>query len=288
MWRFSMKLAQVLAALSLTMAIAGMGATGTGRAQPMTNAPVPLLGLTSGNQLVSFMSNNPTQVKMMRVTGVDGKLLAIDQRPANGLLYGLSDKSQLYTINPSSGVATLVSRLAKPLAEDAKVSIDFNPVPDRLRVVDGNGNNFRINVDTGEVTTDKALAYIPEDPNTGKPPRIAAVAYTNAFAGPPSPAGVTPPTRTSQMFNLDTKLNVLVQQNPPNDGRLKTIGNVDMNLDSRVGLDIFSPKMGENTAFVVSNSMLYSINLATGKTNSLGTVGQGRLNLIDLASVTMP
>jgi hypothetical protein len=283
-----MKLAHSLAALSLTMTISGMGVAGTGLAQSMTNTPVSLLGLMSGNQLVSFASNNPNQVKMMRVTGVDGKLLAIDQRPANGLIYGLSDKSQLYTINPSTGVATLVSRLAKPLAEDAKVSIDFNPVPDRLRVVDSNGNNFRINVDTGEVTTDKPLAYIPEDPNTGKMPRIAAIAYTNAFAGPPSPAGVTPPSRTSQMFNLDTKLNALVQQNPPNEGRLKTIGSVEMNLDSRIGLDIFSPKMGDNTAFVVSDSMLYSINLANGKANSLGSVGQGRLNLIDLASVTMP
>ena len=35
--------------------------------------------------------------------------------------------------------------------------MDFNPVPDRLRVVSDTGQSLRINVDTGAVITDTAL-----------------------------------------------------------------------------------------------------------------------------------
>jgi hypothetical protein len=271
-------------ALSATLALIGFSHAPA----RSTTAPVMLLGLMSGNRLVTFNAATPERVSLLNISGVTGKLIGIDQRPANGMIYGLSNQSQLYTINLSTGAATLVSRLNQSIASEAKVSIDFNPVPDRLRVVDENGNNFRVNVDTGEVTTDKPLNYVPEDLNNGRTPKVRAIAYTNAFMGPPSPAGVTPPTRTTQMFNLDTGLDILTQQNPPNEGRLKTIGALGINLDSTVGLDIFSSQMGENTAFVSSDSLLYRINLATGAANTVGRIGQQRLNIIDLASMKMP
>lgn len=281
-----MKRSQMALATS-SLAIAILFA-GTGIAKSTTGSDIKLIGLTSANSLVSFAANAPTQVKTIKVTGVDGKLIGIDHRPANGLLYGLTTSSKLYTINPETGAASLVSSLAKPLTTDAKISIDFNPVPDRLRLVDAKGGNFRVNVETGEMITDQPLGYIADDPNAGKAPAIKAIAYTNAFAGPPSPAGVTPPTRTAQMFDLDTSLNILAQQNPPNDGRLKTIGAISVKFSPTVGLDIFSRKMGENTAFAVSGSTLYRINLTTGAAAALGTVGHGKLSLIDLAATPMP
>lgn len=260
----------------------------TNIARSTTGSSVKLIGLSPSNSLISFPAHTPSQVRTIKVTGVDGNLIGIDQRPANGLLYGLSNSSKIYTINPKTGAASLVSRLAQPLNRNLKISIDFNPVPDRLRVVDSQGGNFRVNVDTGEMTTDKPLGYIAEDPNTGKTAVITAIAYTNAFPGPPSPTGVTPPTRTAQMFDLDTSLNVLAQQNPPNDGRLKTIGALGVKLSPTVGFDIFSRQMGKNTAFAVSGSTLYTIDLATGATTRMGTVGHGRLSLIDLAAMSMP
>jgi hypothetical protein len=275
-----------IAAATSTLTVA-LFCLSTSSARSASDSAVQLLGLTLGNQIVAFPANNPTNVRMLKVMGVNGKLVGIDQRPANGLLYGLSDKSKLYTINLETGMATQVSSLAQPLSTDAKISMDFNPVPDRLRVVDEQGNNFRINVDTGEVTTDKPLAYIPEDANTGKQPKVSAIAYTNAFAGPPSPAGVTPPTRTAQMFDLDTGLNLLAQQAPPNDGRLKTIGSLGLDLNSKVGFDIFSPQMGENTAFVATDSTLYTINLMTGNSSMVGKIGHGKMNLIDLAATAL-
>jgi hypothetical protein len=276
------QIALALSALTIPLLCLGNAA-----AQP--TATVNLLGLTSGNEIVSFPASNPSRVRMLKVTGVEGKLIGIDQRPANGLLYGLSNQGKIYTINLETGGASLVSTLAKPLGKDAKISIDFNPVPDRLRLVDDKGNNFRVNVDTGEMTTDKPLGYIADDPNAGKVPQIRAIAYTNAFSGPPSPAGVSPPTRTAQMFDLDPNLNILAQQNPPNDGRLKTIGSLGVDLATSVGFDIFSQKMGENMAFVVSGSSLYSINLATGATTAMGKVGNGKISsLIDLAATPMP
>jgi hypothetical protein len=276
---------RIVAASSVAIAIMF---TGSNIAQSTPGANVKLIGLTSTNSLISFSASTPNQIKTIKVTGIDGKLIGIDHRPANGLLYGLTSSSKLYTINPQTGAASLVSSLAKPLSGDAKVSIDFNPVPDRLRLVDSKGGNFRVNVDTGEMTTDQPLGYIADDPNAGKAPAIMAIAYTNAFMGPPSPAGVTPPTRTTQMFDLDTTLNILVQQNPPNDGKLKTIGALNTDFGTTVGLDIFSRKTGENKAFAVYASTLYTINLSNGATAPMGRVGNGKLSLIDLAAVPMP
>ncbi len=280
-----MKRSQMASAIS-SLAIAILFA-GAGIAKSTTGSDVKLIGLTSANILVSFSASAPTRIKTIKVAGVDGKLIGIDHRPANSLLYGLTSTSKLYTINPETGAASLVSSLAKPLSSDAKVSIDFNPVPDRLRLVDAKGGNFRVNVDTGEVITDQPLSYIADDPNAGKAPAIRAIAYTNVFAGPPSPAGVTPPTRTAQMFDLDTRLNILAQQNPPNDGRLKTIGALSVKFSPTVGLDIFSPQPGQNTAFAVSSSTLYRINLSTGAAAAVGTVGDGKLGLIDLAATPL-
>jgi Domain of unknown function (DUF4394) len=51
--------------------------------------------------------------------------------------------------------ATLVSTLNTPFFNPgdalAGIGFDFNPVPDRLRLVGSNDRNFSINVDTGAV-----------------------------------------------------------------------------------------------------------------------------------------
>ena len=103
-------------------------------------------------------------VGTVNVTGLSASetLLGIDYRPADGLLYALGSAGNVYTIAPSTGVATLKAALKAAPGDDdpfAALSgndfaVDFNPVADRMRVVSNLGQNLRINVDTGDAITD--------------------------------------------------------------------------------------------------------------------------------------
>lgn len=217
-----------------------------------------IIGLTPNNTLVSFGSkNNP-----IRVTGIDGNLQGIDFRPANGLLYGVTDTNKIYTINPETGVATFVSNLSTSFNGGFQSGVDFNPVADRLRIVGSNNQNFRVNVDTGEVTVDGTLAYDDEDPNDGFDPNITAAAYTNSRAG----------ATNTQLYNIDYVLDALVLQDPPNDGTLTTIGSLSINFAPIGGFDIFTSDNSVNSAFVLSGSTVYVINLSTGAAAKLGNM----------------
>ncbi len=251
-------------------------------------SPMPrnLLGLTNQNQLVSFASNGQ-KPRPIPIQGVEGRVIAMDVRPANGLLYALTDTDKIYTLDPRTGTGQLVSTLSMPFQGKVGTGMDFNPVPDRLRLVDSRGNNFRINVDTGAVTADKPLNYDPQDVNVQAQPQVTAAAYTNSFAGLPATPNVTPPTRTTQLFNIDSHLDVLVLQNPPNDGVLKTIGSLGVNLEPTGEFDIFSPQPGVNMAYAVSGSRVYSIDLASGRATQVGDLGSG-MNLIGLTFLLTP
>lgn len=252
-------------------------------------AAIGVTGLTDNNTLINFDSNNPTATSSVPVTGLQsGSLIGIDYRPANNLLYGVTDTNSIYTINADTGAASFVSTLSTPFTGDVASGIDFNPVPDRLRLVGSNDQNFRINVDTGATTVDSPLTYAAGDVNAGVNPRITAEAYTNSFSGPPSPAGVTPPTRTTQLYGIDFGLDTLVVQNPPNAGTLNTIGSLGIDFDPTGGFDISSPASGVNTAFAATDSTLYTINLSTGAATSVGTIDGGNISLVGLAAEPVP
>ena len=100
--------------------------------------------------------------------------MGIDTRPADGLVYSISTANNIYTIDPNSGEATFVSTLDTPFEGGTISGFDFNPVADRLRLVGDNDQDFRINVDTGEVTVDGTLAFADGDPNSGVNPNVTA------------------------------------------------------------------------------------------------------------------
>ncbi|NJN58129.1 MAG: DUF4394 domain-containing protein [Leptolyngbyaceae cyanobacterium SL_5_9] len=264
-----------------------------GAVTPALAATVQLIGLTDSNSLVLFNPDDPTRTRSVAVTGVEGNLLGIDVRPANGLLYGITDTNDIYTIDFRTGAASKVSSLSPIEFEGGNQSgFDFNPVPDRLRLVGSNDQNLRINVDTGAIADrfpdtpgfqpDGNLAYDDEDSNAGVNPNITAAAYTNSFA--PSPD----PTRMTQLFGIDSALDVLVLQNPPNDGTLMTIGSLGVDFDVVGGFDILSDGMGGNVAYAASNSTLYNINLSDGSANTLGVIGDESVQLVGLAATTVP
>lgn len=262
-------------------------------AQPAVAGTIQLIGLNDSNSLLFFNNDFSAIDKSINVIGVEGTLLGIDIRPANGLLYGITSTNRIYTISPTTGAATLVSTLS-PLSFDGGTmsGFDFNPVPDRLRLVGSNNQNFRINVDTGAIADfdpntpgvqpDKNLAYATGDTNFGVNPNITAAAYINSFRGGPSPAAPATPTRTTQLFGIDSELDILVLQNPPNNGTLVTIGSLGVDFGSLGGFDIFSRASGDNTAFAASGSSLYTIDLSTGSASLISNFDNG--NIIGLAA----
>lgn len=233
---------------------------------------VSLIGLAPGNTLVRFSPGSSESGRPIQVRGVDGNLQGIDVRPANGLLYGVSDTDKIYTINLSTGAATQVGTLSTSFDGGYQSGFDFNPQLDRLRI-NSLRQNFSVNVDNGATAAQTALAYIAGDRNAGRDPNATAAAYTNNVAGAAS----------TQLFTIDYDLDVLALQDPPPTGQLRTIGSLGVNFSPIGGFDIVTNAQGVNSAFAVSGSTLYSINLQTGRATRVGATP--RSDLIGLAAV---
>jgi Domain of unknown function (DUF4394) len=246
-------------------------------ADPLTQTTQPgnsvsLIGLAPGNVLVRFGPGGSESSRPIQVRGVDGNLQGIDVRPANGLLYGVSDTDKIYTINLSNGAATQVGTLTTSFDGGFQSGFDFNPQLDRLRI-NSLRQNFSVNVDNGATAAQTALAYIAGDRNAGRDPNVTAAAYTNNVAGATS----------TQLFTIDYDLDALVLQDPPPTGQLRTIGSLGVNFSPIGGFDIATDAQGINSAFAISGSTLFSINLQTGRATRLGAAP--RSDLIGLAAV---
>ncbi|KQP22701.1 DUF4394 domain-containing protein [Pseudorhodoferax sp. Leaf267] len=212
--------------------------------------------LTSSDRLLSFNRAAPaTQVGAIAVTGLASgeTLLGIDMRPADGALYALASTGTLYTLDAATGKATRKSTLVALAGDSApyaglagtQFAVDFNPAADRLRVVSNTGQNLRINVDTGETTTDGTI--------TPTSTSVTAAAYTNSFAG----------TVATQLYGLDVAAGRLVLQDPPNDGVVNAGVPLGVVADAANGFDIDARNnIGYAALRVGGSTGLYTIDLA--------------------------
>jgi hypothetical protein len=208
-------LAPTAAAIALMLSACGGG----------DDAPAPArvgdtIVVTEANQVASFNRATPgTQLGMRNVFGLQpGETLAgIDFRPANGLLYALGSRGNLYTLDASTGRATFRAALKAAAGDDnpfttllgTQFGVDFNPVADRLRVVSNTGQNLRIDVETGDTITDGNLTRVNEV-GVAVPPTATAAAYTNSFRG----------ATATTLYVLDLTLALRSVVNPPNNGNL--------------------------------------------------------------------
>jgi hypothetical protein len=251
-----------------------------GAATAQTAPEMTLYGVTTAGELISFKSSKPDKLlKTPKTSGMQAgeKLVGIDFRPSNKMLYGVTNQNRIYTINPATGAAAAVGTLTTPLTGGAH-GVDFNPVPDRLRITNDADQNLRANPADATNVADKALAFAASDANSGKNPAVAASAYTNNFAG----------AKTTTLYNLDSGEDVLLTQNPPNDGVLNTVGKLGLNITGNAGFDIVSANE-QNFAVAAlqaegeKTSRLYSINLTTGAATLIGKIG-GKGPLVALAA----
>jgi hypothetical protein len=239
-----------------------------------------LIAITSTSNLVTFDSATPgTILTSVSISGLQtGEMpLGIDRRPADGLFHGLGSTSRIYTINITTGLATAVNGAPfSPALTGTAFGFDFNPVPDRIRVVSTDTSNFRLNPNIGTLSgTDTPLAYAAGDSGAGITPRVVGSAYTNNFVS----------TSVTTLFGIDSNRDVLIMQGglngtpSPNGGVLTTIG-TDLGFDTSdlVGFDV-SGLSGVAFASLTPPtgglSQLFTINLTTGAAELVGTIGAG-------------
>lgn len=222
----------------------------------------PVLGLTGEKTLVMFDTEKPSVTKTMDVEGVD-RLLGIDYRPGNKTVVGVSADHRIVTIDLATGKATEVAKMDKMLDVSASpVVVDFNPMADRLRFMTGT-TNHRVHPDTGAVTVDGSLAFEDGDMHKDENPNIVAASYINSIGKPEKTA----------MYNIDATIGALIQQTKPNDGTLKAIGKLGLKgMPNSYAFDIQGVADGQNTAFLVADKVLYSVDLNTGAATEVGAV----------------
>lgn len=234
-------------------------------------SPLDLYGLSDANKLVAFNPDQPNKAVSFDVMGLaSGETLqAIDFRPATGELFGISSARKVYEVNPATGAVSAVADLSS-LSLGTAYGFDFNPAVDRIRIVGESGTNLRVNPDTGEVAIDTALP-------SGRV--VTASAYSNNRAG----------TSATTLFGIDTATDRLIKQgNPsPNDGAVTQVGTgLGVDFAVNTGFDITTDIALGNVAYATAGSRLYTIDLATGGSTTVGTVSSNNTptNLIGFAA----
>ncbi|HEX4895243.1 MAG TPA: DUF4394 domain-containing protein [Solimonas sp.] len=241
-------------------------------------APGELLGLTADNRLVTFNAASPQKLCTTGpvVTPPTGETLqGFDQRPDTGEFIALTTSGttgKLYAMDAATGALTAKSTLSAATNGTA-FGIDFNPAVDRLRVVSNNGQNLRINVDSGATLVDGVL--------NGDATAATAAGYTNSIGGF---AAAAPGVISTTLFVLDPATDALYRQDPPNNGTLVRIANLTANgaaltVDDITAFDI-NPRTGVAVAAMTptgaTTSDLFTIDLATGVATRANTVGGGQ------------
>jgi len=247
----------------------------------LTFGNLEIVGLTRDQRLVCFNETAPSSATAIgTIRGLDGdsRIVGIDFRPADNTLYGLGDAGGVYTLSLEDASAALVSRLNVAL-DGTAFDIDFNPTVDRLRVISDAQQNLRVNVDTGATLEDTDLVY----PGTVPTPAVGvtAAAYTNNDSSPDT---------ATTLFDLDTSLDQVVIQSPPNAGALAATGRLLVDAAGDAGFDIYSTVRDTRTidvkAFatlgVSGRARFYRINLLSGRAQSRGTF-PSTMPVVDLA-----
>ena len=245
-----------------------------------------VFAVTAGATLVSFNPGVPGVINSSSaISGLAAgeNIVGIDFRPATGQLFALSSASRVYIINTANGVATPAGPPFTPALSGQSFGVDFNPVPDRIRVVSDADQNLRLNPNNGAVAgVDGTLAFAAGDANAGQNPFVVGAAYTNSFLG----------ATTTTLYGIDHNLNALVTQGSlggapvsPNTGQLFTVGSLGADPNEIVGFDISSESGAAFASFNTPGgaaTQLYSINLTTGAATIIGAIGGGDI-ILDIA-----
>jgi Domain of unknown function (DUF4394) len=260
----------------LVALIVPLGATADSGGDSRGNDRRVIFATDSAGNLLQFSSRSPRFVRSKAITGLpSGVVLSgIDFRPATGDLYALGSDKVVYRVN----VATAIAVAEGPAFETApaalvsgNIGFDFNPTVDKIRVTSDADDNIRLNPDEGNLLS-KDTSLTPADV------MVVGSAYTNSSFT----AFATRPTVT-ELYALDiapSKDRLWIQR-PANAGTLIMPVSLGFNLGPNAGFDIVGSDDVGNVGYVAgtqvgkSSAELWRVDLATGKTRSLGRIGKG-------------
>jgi hypothetical protein len=224
-----------------------------------------LYALNTNNQLFRVDSTAPGAASLIGTVTLDGTQtpLSMDFRATDSQLYVLGSGGTIFTINPNTG--TLLTTVSTPTFPGTSISgtnyeIDFNPVPNALRIIRSDGQNLRVGGGATLPTGFTDTTY----PGTITP---VGTAYSNNFA----------PAASTTLFLLDDQTDSLIEVTNPNNppaGSLTNRGTLGVALSSIAGFDISQSGIG----YAAVGSTLYSVNVTSpgvvnNRATSLGTIG---------------
>jgi len=266
----------------------------------------PIYALNSNNVIFVLWPGATSFTRLVRVTQVNGNLIGIDFRPADGnnnALYALTDNGTIYTINltPNGlGNATKVSDLSPRFPSGIQSLMDFNPVINALRLIGSDRLNYAVVNSNGNLNVtaiQTALSYDPNDVNKGVAPHVSAGSYDTNFVG----------ATATRFYAIDYDLDTLVTIQPATPGGssatgggvLQTLGPLvnpsgqQVNVSSTADFDIYTvpnpfPLAGggplSNRVVGVSGRTFFTMDL----TQLNPAVPAGTVTPIVTQSITMP
>lgn len=253
-------------------------------------------GVNGAGTLFAFDVNAPAAVVNIGPVGFVPE--GIDFRPGTADLYAIDigpNTTQLYTLSTSTGAATAVGAgfpstgANYNLLGSQTFGFDFNPKTlqgdnsMRIRLVATNNSNLRLNSSTGLIANvDTNLVF-----GNGSSPFVDAAAYINNI---PQAAG---PTAVTALYDMDSRNDELLLQNPPNNGVVTSVGAFGVTVDANrnIGFDVYTTPgdadatIGGDQGYAVLTRpdapingplgayLLYKVNLGTGQITNGALVG---------------
>ncbi len=241
-----------------------------------------VLALATNNVVLGFDASNPgffTSAAAITGRQAGEDIVGIDVRPATGEVIAVGVKGtegRVYRLDPATGALTQIGTapFATNLPAGGSWSVDFNPVPDRIRFVHSSGASYRLNPANGALAaTDTAVA----------PAKPTALAYDR-------PIATTTATTLYSIDDTSSTLNLIGSPDgapvSPNSGTTTARGPLGVTLDSDdVGFDITTVGEAIATLSVANSTGFYTIDLASGAASFIGTVGFGNLDIMDITAL---
>ena len=257
----------------LTAAALAAGTLGASAAPAQQQTGRLAVGLTAdGRSLVGFDTRNPGQTTApVLIPGLAGdtRLVGIDFRVQDGMLYGVGDRGGIYTSSADLRSARKVGQLTVALQGTA-FGVDFNPAANALRVVSDTGQNLRQPFATMPLPATVADTPLTTPPTAGTTTGVTGAAYTNNDLAA---------TTATTLFDLGTATDQVLVQSPANSGQLAPTGALTVDAAGDAGFDIYSTTGGggattanEGYATIRTGAgfTLYRVDPLTGTASAVG------------------
>ena len=248
------------------------------------SGPAMILGV-EGTSLMQFKAASPETILneeplrgyVGEGTSTPPSVVGIDFR-GNGVLYLLMSDNRLYTVDVSTGQATLVGVL--PTNAATLITFNWDPSRDRIRALGMNGSNFEFNPDATLFAQETSLNYAGGDPHAGTAPDVEAIAFgaatTSAGAASATAWGID-----STQQSLVTIGNAGETPTSPDQGQVFTSHALSAAVETSgtpapFDIETVANPAGYLTIYDGTATHLFQVNLSSGTLSDLGLVGHNR------------